>query len=59
MQLLVRFDQAPSVGRGMGLIPLAAGTVDGRLPGYRERLPEESSEDYRRALARTTQEGRP
>jgi NADH-quinone oxidoreductase subunit G len=53
-----RFDQAPSVGRGPGLVPLAAGTVDGRLPGYRERLPEETSEDYRRALART-QEGRP
>jgi NADH-quinone oxidoreductase subunit G len=54
-----RFDRTPSVGRGMGNIPLAAGTVDGRLPGYRERMPDETTEDYRRALARTTQEGRP
>jgi NADH-quinone oxidoreductase subunit G len=52
------FDQAPSLTRRPGLVPLAAGTVDGRLPGYRERVPEETSEDYRRALARA-QEGRP
>jgi len=47
-----RFDALPSAGRGMGIIPLAAGTVDGRLPGQRDRLPPETTEDYRRALAR-------
>ena len=49
-----RWDSLPSTGRRRGLIPLAAGTVDGRLPGYRERVPPETSEDARRALARTT-----
>ncbi len=34
-----RWDSLPSVGRRPGLVPLAAGTVDGRLPGYRERVP--------------------
>ncbi len=29
----------PAVDRRPGLVPLAAGTVDGRLPGHRERMP--------------------
>ena len=33
----------PSVDRRKGLIPLAAGTVDGRLPGQRERMPLDRS----------------
>jgi NADH-quinone oxidoreductase subunit G len=49
-----RWDSLPSTVRRFGIIPLAAGTVDGRLPGYRERVPPETSEDARRALARTT-----
>jgi hypothetical protein len=28
-------------------LPIAAGTVDGRLPGYRERVPEDVSGDTR------------
>ncbi len=32
-----KWDSLPSVPRRKGLLPLAAGTVDGRLPGYRER----------------------
>ncbi|MGC3997303.1 MAG: 2Fe-2S iron-sulfur cluster-binding protein [Anaeromyxobacter sp.] len=42
----------PRLQRRAGLQPMAAGTVDGRLAGYRDRLPPEASEDYRRALAR-------
>jgi NADH-quinone oxidoreductase subunit G len=38
-----RFDSLPSVDRRKGLVPLAAGTVDGRLPGYRERMPLDAS----------------
>jgi NADH-quinone oxidoreductase subunit G len=45
-----RWDSLPAVAKRRGLVPLAAGTVDGRLPGYRERVPPETSEDYRRAL---------
>ena len=48
------WDSLPSTGRRPGLNPLAAGTVDGRLAGYRDRVPPETSEDSRRALARTT-----
>jgi NADH-quinone oxidoreductase subunit G len=48
-----RWDGLASVGRRPGIIPLAAGTVDGRLAGYRERVPPETSEDQRRALQRT------
>jgi NADH-quinone oxidoreductase subunit G len=33
------WNSLPSVDRRKGLIPLAAGTVDGRLPGHRERVP--------------------
>jgi len=43
-----RWDTMPWVGRRRGILPLAAGTVDGRLPGYRERVPPETSEDMRR-----------
>jgi NADH-quinone oxidoreductase subunit G len=46
------WDALPSVGRRRGIVPLAAGTVDGRLPGYRERVAPETSEDERRAQAR-------
>jgi NADH-quinone oxidoreductase subunit G len=38
-----RFDALPSVDRRKGLVPLAAGTVDGRLPGHRERMPLDGS----------------
>jgi NADH-quinone oxidoreductase subunit G len=48
------WDSLPSTGRRAGIVPLAAGTVDGRVPGYRERLPAETTEDWRRALARTS-----
>jgi NADH-quinone oxidoreductase subunit G len=54
-----RWDSLASVGRRPGIVPLAAGTVDGRLPGYRERVPPETSEDQRRAVARLPQGGRP
>ena len=54
-----RWDSLPSLGRRRGLLPLAAGTVDGRLAGYRERVPPETSEDQRRALARQPEGGRP
>jgi NADH-quinone oxidoreductase subunit G len=47
-----RWDALPAGGRRRGLIPLAAGTVDGRLAGYRERIPSEASEDARRAFAK-------
>jgi NADH-quinone oxidoreductase subunit G len=49
-----RWDSLPSVGRRRSLVPLAAGTVDGRLPGYRERTPVEGHEDAPAALARTS-----
>jgi NADH-quinone oxidoreductase subunit G len=45
-----RWDSLPAATKRRGLVPLAAGTVDGRLPGYRERMPPETSEDMRRAL---------
>ena len=38
-----RWDSLPSIGRRRSLVPLAAGTVDGRLPGYRERMPLDES----------------
>jgi NADH-quinone oxidoreductase subunit G len=44
------WDSLPTAAKRRGLVPLAAGTVDGRLPGYRERMPAETSEDLRRAL---------
>jgi NADH-quinone oxidoreductase subunit G len=47
-----RWDSLPTVTKRRGLVPPGAGTVDGRLPGYRERMPQETSEDLRRALPR-------
>ena len=41
------WDSLPSVNRRHGLLPIAAGTVDGRLPGYRERVPEDVSGNTR------------
>jgi len=38
-----RWDSLPSISRRKSLVPLAAGTVDGRLPGYRERMPLDGS----------------
>jgi len=38
-----RWDSLPSIDRRKSLVPLAAGTVDGRLPGYRERMPLDRS----------------
>jgi NADH-quinone oxidoreductase subunit G len=49
-----RWDSLPSAGKRFGLVPLAAGTVDGRLAGNRDRLPPEHGEDYRRVVARTS-----
>jgi len=49
-----RWDGLPSIQRRHGLTPLAAGTVDGRLPGYRERVPLDVVDDARRALAKTS-----
>jgi NADH-quinone oxidoreductase subunit G len=39
------WDSLPSVTHRRGLVPLAAGTVDGRLPGYRERVPADAAGD--------------
>ena len=44
------WDSLPSVGLRRGLLPLAAGTVDGRLPGYRERVPASAAGDTRMDL---------
>jgi NADH-quinone oxidoreductase subunit G len=48
------WDGLSSTGRRFGIVPLAAGTVDGRLAGNRDRVPSETTEDYRRALGRTS-----
>ncbi len=44
------FDSMPSIAKRPGIVPLAAGTVDGRLPGYRDRTDPGITEDYRRTL---------
>ncbi len=49
-----RWDGLPSVGKRFGIVPLAAGTVDGRLAGNRDRVPADTGEDYRRGIARTS-----
>jgi NADH-quinone oxidoreductase subunit G len=49
-----RWDSLPSAGKRFGILPLAAGTVDGRLPGSRDRVPAETGEDHLRASARTS-----
>jgi len=38
-----KWDSLPAVDRRKSLVPLAAGTVDGRLPGHRERMPLDQS----------------
>ena len=38
-----QWNSLPSIDRRKGLVPLAAGTVDGRLPGQRERMPLDGS----------------
>jgi NADH-quinone oxidoreductase subunit G len=48
------FDSLASAGKRFGIVPLAAGTVDGRVAGNRDRVPAETTEDYRRAIARTS-----
>ena len=48
------WDALPSAGKRFGIVPLAAGTVDGRLAGYRDRVPADTTEDYRRGVARTS-----
>ncbi len=49
-----QWDGLPSAVRRLGIVPIAAGTVDGRLAGNRDRVPSETGEDYRRAIARTS-----
>ena len=49
-----QWDGLASAGKRFGIVPLGAGTVDGRLAGNRDRMPSETTEDYRRALARTS-----
>jgi NADH-quinone oxidoreductase subunit G len=49
-----KWDSLASVGKRFGIVPLAAGTVDGRLAPNRDRTPVETGEDYRRAMARTS-----
>ncbi|HEY6098996.1 MAG TPA: 2Fe-2S iron-sulfur cluster-binding protein, partial [Anaeromyxobacter sp.] len=46
-----QWDALASTGKRFGIVPLAAGTVDGRLAGNRDRVPAETTEDYRRAIA--------
>jgi len=49
-----QWDALPSAGKRFGIVPLAAGTVDGRLAGNRDRVPADTAEDYRNAMARTS-----
>jgi len=42
-----KWDSLPSAGRRQRFVPLAAGTVDGRMGGQRGRLPPEGSEAAR------------
>lgn len=49
-----KWDSLPSVGRRKGHLPLAAGTVDGRLAGQKERLAPEGSEAAQRGVAPTS-----
>lgn len=48
-----KWELPAAASRRAATVPLAAGTVDGRLAGSRDKVPPETSEDYRRALART------
>ena len=49
-----QWDGMASTGKRFGIVPLAAGTVDGRVAVGRDRVPSETTEDYRRAIARTS-----
>jgi NADH-quinone oxidoreductase subunit G len=49
-----QWDSLPSTGKRFGIVPMAAGTVDGRVAGQRDRVPPETTEDYRRGVARTS-----
>jgi NADH-quinone oxidoreductase subunit G len=49
-----RWDSLAPAPRRAGLLPPAAGTVDGRLPGYRERLSPEAGQDARPPPAGTS-----
>ncbi len=46
-----RWDSLPSAGRRRGFVPLAAGTVDGRLGGQRDRMAPEGAEPLERGVA--------
>ncbi|HVI76401.1 MAG TPA: 2Fe-2S iron-sulfur cluster-binding protein [Anaeromyxobacteraceae bacterium] len=48
------WDSLPSAQKRRGLVPLAAGTVDGRLPGYRERVPTDEVGDTRMDLLKVS-----
>jgi NADH-quinone oxidoreductase subunit G len=55
-----RWDALPSMAHRTGIVPLVAGTLDGRLPGHRERTPPElMSGDRRRLLPVLTPGERP
>jgi NADH-quinone oxidoreductase subunit G len=45
------WDSLPSAGRRRGFVPLAAGTVDGRLAGQRDRMAPEGAEPLERGVA--------
>jgi NADH-quinone oxidoreductase subunit G len=46
-----KWDSLPAAGRRRGFVPLAAGTVDGRLAGQKERLAPEGAGSTERGLA--------
>ncbi len=45
------WDSLPSAGRRRGFVPLAAGTVDGRLAGQKDRMAPEGAEPIERGVA--------
>lgn len=47
-----KWDSLPKQGKKFGIFQQAAGTVDGRLPGSRDRAPSETSNGVRAAAAR-------
>jgi NADH-quinone oxidoreductase subunit G len=47
------WDSLPSLSRRRGVVPLPAGTVDGRVAGQKERVPAEGSEDATTMPSRT------
>jgi len=48
----------PRAPRARALSPTPAGTVDGRLPGYREHVPDENRPEFKDALAEASGQGR-